>query len=691
MSRSPSIPRARAKTLAAACPTPRRAAWWCALLSLWLVAFAAPRAALADAAEEPETEAAPATEGAVRRFALLVGANDGGNERVRLRYANSDAEAVATVLRQIGGVRDADMIMLRDPNPEELTSAFEDLAQRVRSASRDGKRTQLIFYYSGHSDERGLLLAGERVDYATLRGRVQSMQADVRIAVLDSCASGAFTRSKGGTRRPPFLVGASSSVEGHAFLTSSSADESAQESDRVGGSFFTHFFTTGLRGAADADRDRYVTLTEAYRFAFDETLERTEATRGGPQHAAYDIQLAGSGDLVMTDLHKPSATLVLAKDVVGRVSVRSGSGRLAAELYKTKDAGAMSLAIEPGKYQVMTDDGGARRRADVEIGRGGRVAVEAKDFRVVPTEMVALRGDAYVEVPFDIGLVPPASLNGRAARLRKDPDARIRNRVSASFLWNRAARVDGASISLGVSVIDEELHGIQGGLAASIVRGQATGWQFGMAFNHAYSLVGAQTGFVNSVGTLRRGLQLGLVNTGGRVDGGQLGLVNWAGSADAQVGLMSFTRDGGVHPEVWTSDLASFNFGLRFPARFTYSGFAIGVHPFGRGASWQFGLVFGGHVPIAKGAFVDIDLVSYAILEGMKVTKRPGAVEQIRMLFGWQFKPRLTLYGGPTVSVFVHHVRDGLARPGYGWSVYDRVDGPTAVSLWPGFVAGLRF
>jgi hypothetical protein len=39
-----------------------------------------------------------------------------------------------------------------------------------------------------------------------------------------------------------------------------------------------------------------VTLNEAYRFAFDETLARTETTSGGPQHAAYDISLAGTGD-----------------------------------------------------------------------------------------------------------------------------------------------------------------------------------------------------------------------------------------------------------------------------------------------------------------------------------------------------------------------------------------------------------
>ena len=81
------------------------------------------------------------------------------------------------------------------------------------------------------------------------------------------------------------MAGGAAEVRGHAYLTSSSADEAAQESDRIGGSFFTHFLVTGLRGAADADSDKRVTLDEAYRFAFDETLARTEAIGGGPQHA----------------------------------------------------------------------------------------------------------------------------------------------------------------------------------------------------------------------------------------------------------------------------------------------------------------------------------------------------------------------------------------------------------------------
>ena len=82
----------------------------------------------------------------------------------------------------------------------------------------------------------------------------------MRLAVLDSCASGALTRVKGGSFQAPFLVDDANKVKGYAILTSSSADEAAQESDRLQASFFTHSLVSGLRGAADTTGDSRVTL-----------------------------------------------------------------------------------------------------------------------------------------------------------------------------------------------------------------------------------------------------------------------------------------------------------------------------------------------------------------------------------------------------------------------------------------------
>jgi len=202
----------------------------------------------------------------VQRFALIAGTNFGGADRPLLRYAVSDAERFTQVLSELGGLNQANTILLKEPKVRNLVQALDQLSRRVSESGRPGARgrTEVLVYYSGHADEKGLLLGDDRYSYQSLRDRLDEIPADVRIAVLDACASGAFTRLKGGKVSKPFLVDESATMRGHAFLTSSAENEAAQESDHIGASYFTHYLVSGLRGAADVTGDGRVTLNEAY-------------------------------------------------------------------------------------------------------------------------------------------------------------------------------------------------------------------------------------------------------------------------------------------------------------------------------------------------------------------------------------------------------------------------------------------
>ena len=198
--------------------------------------------------------------GPLQRYALIVGANAGGANRPQLQYAIADAERFARVLVDLGGVTPANQIVLRQPKLKELIDALDTLTRRVTDARRvtgaAAGRTEIIVYYSGHADEQGLLLGDDRYSYRTLRDRLDQIPADVRIAVLDACSSGAFTRMKGGRARPAFLVDESADMHGHAFLTSSAETEAAQESDRIRASYFTHYLISGFRGRAAQELQR---------------------------------------------------------------------------------------------------------------------------------------------------------------------------------------------------------------------------------------------------------------------------------------------------------------------------------------------------------------------------------------------------------------------------------------------------
>jgi len=342
---------------------------------------------------------APPGAAVLQRYTLVIGANFGGADRPQLQYAVSDAERFARVMVELGGVAPANEIVLKQPRLRQLLDALDLLHARVSAARRGagatGGRIEVVLYYSGHADEKGLLLGEDRLSYVSLRDRLDEIPADVRIAVLDACASGAFTRLKGGVSRPPFMVDESSSMHGHAFLTSSAETEAAQESDRIGASFFTYYLVSALRGAADLSGDGRVTLSEAYQFAFTETLGRTVGTRGGAQHPSYDINLTGSGDVVMTDMRQTAATLVLPEDLDGRVFIRNAARELIVELYKSAGR-PVEIGLEAGAYDVHVEHDTTSRVAKTQIAAGARVTLDARQFGAAPREPTRLRGGPEV-------------------------------------------------------------------------------------------------------------------------------------------------------------------------------------------------------------------------------------------------------------------------------------------------------
>ena len=335
----------------------------------------------------------------LQRYTLIVGANFGGADRPVLKYGVSDAERFARVMVDLGGVSPEHNTILKQPKLRDLLDGLDLLTRRVTDASRlagpGAARTEVIVYYSGHADEKGLLLGEDRYSYVSLRDRLDQIPADVRIAVLDACASGAFTRIKGGRARPPFLVDQSASMRGHAFLTSSAATEVAQESDRIRASYFTHYLVSGLRGAADLSGDGRITLNEAYQFAFSETLGRTVDSKGGAQHPSYDINMSGTGDVVMTDVRQLSATLVLGEEVEGRFFVRNAAQELIVEVYKPYGR-TVALGVEPGAYEVRVEHEKTALLAKVSVADGGQLIVDRKQFNPTTVEPTRSRGSADV-------------------------------------------------------------------------------------------------------------------------------------------------------------------------------------------------------------------------------------------------------------------------------------------------------
>lgn len=474
------------------------------------------------------------------RYAYVIGSNTGSDKRAELKYAVSDAHSFASVLTEMGGVSKEHCIVTVNPNRNTLSDGFARLNQIVKQGSNGTVRKEAIVYYSGHADTSGLILGKESYSYVEMRQSLNALGVKVLVAVLDACESGSLTREKGGKHKKPFLYDVSQNIEGHAYLTSSSSSEASLESDAIKSSFFTHYLISGMRGPADADGDRTVTLNEAYKFAYDETLQRTQKTKIGPQHPTYDIRLKGSGDLVLTDLRTSGSFLRLQPKLQGRVFIYNADGYLQVELLKVSGK-QFEIGLEPGTFEIVVNDGSRVFTSKVQLIKGQITELadaelyqtDQKDYRLRGTNSSATETGSYQYIPVNLSLLTPISLTGQKTRMLTN--------FSLSILAAKFSKLIGVDISSGASFITEkttgaqitsllsssnDMDGIQISGAVNIAGGSCRGAQISGVYNKCNgSFMGTSvTGALNISGGNFYGIQTaGIINSvKGEVKGVQI-------------------------------------------------------------------------------------------------------------------------------------------------------------------------
>ncbi len=217
-----------------------------------------------------------------------------------LRAPSDDAIAMRDLLQdpRIGGFT--------------VTSVIDGRAQQIRLAVEEflsDRSTEdvLLVYLSCHGlvDLRRRLyfaardtvknrLAASGVESHWLLDQLEDCRARRQVVILDCCFSGAFAQgTKGDTELNlgERLVG---SGRGRVVLTASRATEYSFEGEPVPGevaegSVFTGALVDGIRtGAADTDADGYITVDDAYAFAFERV--RASGAQQTPQRWLYGAE-----------------------------------------------------------------------------------------------------------------------------------------------------------------------------------------------------------------------------------------------------------------------------------------------------------------------------------------------------------------------------------------------------------------
>lgn len=331
------------------------------------------------------------------RFALVMGNNIGLASEGALRWAERDAQRVRTVLVELGSVVEQRATLKLGSSAREIRLELARLRGQVEEAKRRGERTEIFLFYSGHGDDASLHPGPEMLLLDELHREIQEIPADARIVVIDACRSEALKRGrgKGASHAEGFEINLKrdSGPQGLVLITSVGSREVAQESDALKSSFFTHHMVSGLRGAADADKDGLVTLDEFYRYVYHRTLAGSHGTTAAVQHPEMELDLAGEGELVFSFLEQAGSVLLLPAGLGGDfLVVDDHSNRVVAEVRKPASEES-TLALPPGRYRVQLRSAGRIYAAEISLAWGGERVLHRTSLREQPLEAALEKGN----------------------------------------------------------------------------------------------------------------------------------------------------------------------------------------------------------------------------------------------------------------------------------------------------------
>ncbi len=248
----------------------------------------------------PDTESAPGLPSG-NRFALVIATTAYIDTRLsRLRAPAQDAKNLAEVLGD------------PDIGAFSVTAVLDQSGQTIRTAMEDflsdrGTQDLLLVYLSCHglldphrrlffaaTDTRKDRLQSTGVEAAWILDLLEHCRARRQVLILDSCFSGAFARGAKGDADVRLQDHFGGQGRGRVVLTASTATEYSFEGESAEDgaatpSVFTAALVEGLQtGNADLDHDGYISIDDAYAYAFDRV--RSAGIAQTPQRWLYGAE-----------------------------------------------------------------------------------------------------------------------------------------------------------------------------------------------------------------------------------------------------------------------------------------------------------------------------------------------------------------------------------------------------------------
>lgn len=127
----------------------------------------------------------------------------------------------------------------------------------------------VVLFFSGHGYPGGFVAYDGQLTYTQVRKAMASSKCKNKMIFADACFSGKI-RTNGNSSQSSVQAAKKANVM--LFLSSRSTETSIERRGMQNG-FFTTYLQKGLRGGADANRDRVITAKELYDYVHKGVIE----------------------------------------------------------------------------------------------------------------------------------------------------------------------------------------------------------------------------------------------------------------------------------------------------------------------------------------------------------------------------------------------------------------------------------
>lgn len=244
----------------------------------------------------PQKARSKAADGISTMYAVVVGIGT-YDAMQTLRYTDDDAYQMYAFLKspEGGALADNQVEILVDEQATRL-NIENALAEKLGRADADDI---VIFYFSGHGVDGYFVPVdfdgvNNLLSHARVTQLLENSSAKHKLVLADACHSGGLLAAKSATASPTRLYDAFAKTSGGtALLLSSRSSEVSLEANNLRSGVFSHFVMRGMKGEADSDRNRIVTVEELHAYVYrnvrDYTVNRQTPVLSGSFDKAMPV------------------------------------------------------------------------------------------------------------------------------------------------------------------------------------------------------------------------------------------------------------------------------------------------------------------------------------------------------------------------------------------------------------------